>query len=176
MPSAPETLCTSMDGLTVGELRRTDTEEYHALVQRNVAHLTRFGDYRDEVAMTLDGIAEAFADDRPVRGRFGVRLEGRLVGRVDLVPVDPPRFGLGYWLGESATGRGLATEAVRAVLAHARGDLVATEIFAGVTHGNAASAALLARLGFEQVESFETYDRYRLVLGRDADIDGADQA
>jgi RimJ/RimL family protein N-acetyltransferase len=114
--------------------------------------------------MGPDDVAESFADDRPVPGRFGIRLDGRLVGRVDLVPVDPPHFGLGYWLSDTATGRGLATEAVRAVLTHARDDLAATDVFAGVTHGNAASVAVLARLGFEQVESFEAYDRYRLRL------------
>lgn len=175
MPCVPGTLATSMNDLTVGALRRDDAHSYHALVRRNIGHLTRLGDYRDEVAMSRDKITETFADERPVSGRFGIRLDGTLVGRVDLVPVDPPRFGLGYWLDEAATGRGLATEAVRAVLSHARDDLAATEIFAGVTHGNAKSVALLVRLGFEQVESFETYDRYRLALTCDADIDEVDQ-
>ena len=150
--------------LIVSVLRAEDAEEYHALVQRNVAHLTRLVDYLDEVAMGAQDVASAFADDRAASGRFGIRLDGALVGRVDLIPVDPPRFGLGYWLGGTATGRGVATEAVRTVLAHARDDLAATEVFAGVTHGNAASVALLLRLGFERVESFETYDRYRLAL------------
>jgi len=75
------------------------------------------------------------------------------------VPVDPPRYGLGYWLAEDATGHGYATAAVRALLDHAR-TLQATDVLAGVTHGNDRSVALLRRLGFARVAEFDSYDRY----------------
>jgi RimJ/RimL family protein N-acetyltransferase len=42
--------------------------------------------------------------------------------------------------------------------------LRATDIFAGVTHGNDKSVAVLRRLGFARVSSFQRYDRYLLVL------------
>jgi ribosomal-protein-serine acetyltransferase len=91
-------------------------------------------------------------------------LRGSLIGRADLVPVDPPRYGLGYWLGEEATGHGYATAAVRALLDHAR-SLGATDVLAGVTHGNDRSVALLRRLGFARVAEFDAYDRYHRAVG-----------
>ncbi|GAA3503193.1 hypothetical protein GCM10019016_103030 [Streptomyces prasinosporus] len=36
----------------------------------------------------------------------------------------------------------------------------ATEVFAGVTHGNDKSGAVLTRLGFKVAETLETYTRY----------------
>lgn len=51
--------------------------------------------------------------------------------RIDLVPVDPPKYGIGYWLGETHTGRGLATAACQEVLELARDQLAATDLFAG---------------------------------------------
>ena len=35
---------------------------------------------------------------------FGIYEFGQLVGNVALVPVDPPRFGLGYWLAALRSG------------------------------------------------------------------------
>jgi RimJ/RimL family protein N-acetyltransferase len=96
--------------------------------------------------------------------RFGIRLEGELIGRIDLVPVDPPRYAIGYWLGRNATGKGYATAAAAALIGFAREQLAATDIFAGVTKGNAKSVAVLERLGFQAVAEFESYIRYHLPL------------
>jgi RimJ/RimL family protein N-acetyltransferase len=83
-----------------------------------------------------------------------------LVGGVSLVPVDPPKYGLGYWLATDACGRGLATLAVQAVTGYARDVLGATDVFAGVTHGNHASVGVLERAGFHRVAEFESCDCY----------------
>ncbi|MEV4636872.1 GNAT family N-acetyltransferase [Actinoplanes sp. NPDC049548] len=143
------------------QLTPEDAAEYHALVQRNAAHLTRHGDYREEVAATLDEVTARLTEPGPLR--YGVVLGDRLIGRVDLIAVDPPRYGLGYWLSEDATGHGYATKAVAAVLRHAR-TLAATDVYAGVTHGNDRSVALLRRLGFTRAASFDSYDRYHLAV------------
>jgi len=156
-------LSTSLPDLRLRELQAADAAAYHALVQQNAGHLTRLGDYRDEVAAGVDDITAQFSVPADVPVRFGVELAGRLVGRVDLVPVDPPRYGLGYWLAEEVTGRGLATAAVAALLEHAR-DLGATDVFAGVTHGNVPSEALLGRLGFAVVADFGNYRRFHRTL------------
>lgn len=47
-----ERLRTSGDGLELRALHELDAFAYHALVRRNAEHLTRFGDYTDEVAAT----------------------------------------------------------------------------------------------------------------------------
>ncbi len=80
------------------------------------------------------------------------------------MPVDPPRFGCGYWLAESATGRGIAAEAMRSLIDSAQKDHGATDVFAGVTQGNPRSVVVLERLGFSVSDRFETYTRYRLSL------------
>ncbi|MBW4721627.1 GNAT family N-acetyltransferase [Saccharothrix obliqua] len=157
-------LATTTPGLALVELTAADAAAYYAVLDRNRDHLGRHGDYRDEVAATPEWVAEHLA--RPVPDRFGIRLRGRLVGRVDLVHVDPPRYGLGYWLDRAATGRGHATAACAAVIGHARA-AGATDVFAGVTRGNDRSAAVLRRLGFRPVAELPTHTRFHLPLGAD---------
>ena len=50
MPRDMKVLATTDEDLLLRELRPNDGPEYHALVQRNAAHLTRLGDFQDEVA------------------------------------------------------------------------------------------------------------------------------
>lgn len=150
--------------LRLRPLLATDAGDYHSLVQANAKHLTRFGDYQDEVAATQREIAAALADEQSPPLRYGIILVSELVGRVDLVPVEPPKYGLGFWLSQPVTGRGYATAAVAALITHAATSLGATEVLAGVTHGNDKSVALLQRVGFEAVADFDDYGRYRLLL------------
>ncbi|WP_225257625.1 GNAT family N-acetyltransferase [Jidongwangia harbinensis] len=153
-------LATADDSLKLRELGPADAAEYYALVQRNAAHLTMLGDYHDEVASNATDVAYRLAQRTEISVRFGVYLQERLVGRVDLIPVEPPRYGLGYWLSEEVTGRGYATAAVAALLRYAGEELGATDVFAGVTRGNVRSEALLQRLGFEVVADFDSYRRF----------------
>ena len=92
-----------------------------------------------------------------VRAREGADLPGGLLGVVGLVPLagattaSPSGTVLSaYWrLHPEATGLGIATEAMRAVLAQARPDASGPpEIVAITARGNTASLALASRLGF----------------------------
>jgi RimJ/RimL family protein N-acetyltransferase len=60
---------------------------------------------------------------------------------------------LGYVLATSAQGRGLVTEAVKVLLAEAERSFGVTLVDATVEKPNAASARVLARLGFAQITS-----------------------
>jgi len=131
-----------MPRLALRELCSHDVSEYYALVQRSARHLTRLGDYLEVVAASEDEVAvELFETSVPAL-RFGIRLDDVLVGRADLNPVAPPRYGLGYWLAQDATGRGVGTTAVAALITYARDTLAATDVFAGVTHHNTKRAPL----------------------------------
>ena len=55
---------------------------------------------------------------------------------------------LGYWLGEEFWGRGITTEAVRAVTTHAFATHDLCRLYAGVFEWNAASARVLEKAGF----------------------------
>ena len=63
--------------------------------------------------------------------------------------VHPARnFEFGYWLGEPYWGKGYGTEAAHRVARFAFEELGAEKLSAGYMDGNAASARVLAKLGF----------------------------
>jgi RimJ/RimL family protein N-acetyltransferase len=151
------------DGLELRELSATDAPTYYALVHANRDHLLRLNDdYVFEVNTTVDDFAARFENPDDESLLLGIWLGDRLVGHIALVYGEPPRWGLGYWLAEDATGRGFATAAVTAVVEYARAALGAAEVLAGVSHGNDKSVAVLERCGFRPVADFDTYTRYGL--------------
>jgi RimJ/RimL family protein N-acetyltransferase len=88
--------------------------------------------------------------------------------------VDPREDGLelGYWLGAAYWGRGYATEAVRAVIDHAFGELRHDTLAAGARVNNPASRRVLEKCGFQwtgvrltrirAINSAAPIDRFRL--------------
>lgn len=134
----------------------------HKLLQENRSHLTEHGDHREQVSASLDALRTELSASNALR--FGIFVRDELIGRIDLVPVDPPRYSLGYWLAKSATGLGYATIAVTALIEYAANELGASDIYAGVTHGNGPSEALLRRTGFVAVARFDTYRRFHRSL------------
>jgi RimJ/RimL family protein N-acetyltransferase len=94
----------------------------------------------------------AHAATRPADTVFAVVVDGAAVGGIDLRLLSDVfrRAGeIGYWLGEAFWGRGIMTEAVRVVTAHAfaRFDLVRLE--ADVFAWNPASARVLEKAGYQ---------------------------
>ncbi|MFF9199868.1 GNAT family N-acetyltransferase [Streptomyces sp. NPDC014779] len=157
-------LTTRIAGLTVRTLTAAHTDAYYALIDRNREHLTRHGDYQALAASDHETAHAELLDDPHPSLRCGVFLHSALIGRVDLVAVNPPKFGLGYWLDHEATGQGYATAACRTLIEYGATVLGATDVFAGVTHGNDRSGDVLTRLGFKVAEVFETYTRYHRAL------------
>ena len=125
--------------------------------------MRQFGDYTELAGSTLEDITGYFANPPDNNVRMGVWVSRELAGRVDLNPVAPGTFVLGYWLGHAYTGRGYATESCRAILDYGRRSLGATEFWAGVTRGNLRSVAVLKRLGFSAVEALPDRTRFHLV-------------
>lgn len=164
-------LRTSVPGLELRELDPADAGAYYELIDANRAHLSRHGDYMTERDATKDWVDGYFASPPDQNVRFGIWHVETLIGRVDLIPVQPPRYSIGYWLGGSHTGRGFATAACVAAIAYARDVLGATDVYAGITHGNTASVAVVRRLGFVQDTVFGTYSRFHLPL-RPASLEG----
>ena len=155
-------LPTTIPGVELRELTSRDARAFFDLICRNREHLTRFGDYEDLTASTLEDIEAYFADPLDDNVRMGVWRADELMGRVDLAPVDPHTYVLGYCIGSEYTGGGYATVACRALIDYARLALGATEFWAGVRHPNLKSAALVSRLGFAVYEELPTRTRYRL--------------
>ncbi len=156
-------LTTEVDGLTLRSHRVVDAETLARLLRREARHLLSHGDYADELATTVEEwralLAARDAGDEPAYS-FGLwaRVPGK-VGRIVIVPVDPPHCSVGYWVAESQQDKGFATTSVRAILSYAA-SLGAADVFAGVLHGNAASRRVLEHAGLVEVEVFPTYTRF----------------
>jgi RimJ/RimL family protein N-acetyltransferase len=82
---------------------------------------------------------------------FALDVDGHAVGGIAFrVQSDVERIGaeLGYWLGETYWGRGIATAAVRAVTEHALTSHDLRRVFALPFADNRASARVLEKAGF----------------------------
>ena len=71
----------------------------------------------------------------------------RLVGTAGLRPLEDSGLEIFYSLAPGTWGRGYATEAARAVVEYGLGPLGLPEVLAEVDEGNAASVAVVKRLG-----------------------------
>jgi RimJ/RimL family protein N-acetyltransferase len=80
------------------------------------------------------------------------RPDDRVMGTVTLASIDRRnrRAEVGFALGRAHWGEGLATEAVRVALEHAFGAMALHRIEADIDPRNAASLALVRRLGFRE--------------------------
>lgn len=90
---------------------------------------------------------------------FAIERDGAMIGSIGL-HLDPPRAGMGYWLGRAHWGQGLATEAAAAVLAFAA-SLGIRAVDADTYAGNAASARVLTKLGFTYVDTIDELQEVR---------------
>lgn len=104
------------------------------------------------VAQALSGEFARVIDDGAVQGMCGLG----------------PR-GIGYWLAARARGKGYASEAAQALLAHAFGPLRRRRVEAGVFQDNPASLRVLTRLGFRTTGAHRAFS-----LGRGEEADGWD--
>jgi RimJ/RimL family protein N-acetyltransferase len=102
---------------------------------------------------------------------FLITIDGAAIGACGLDIRDGVAE-LGYWLGVPFWGRGYATEAARAVIDHAFGELGHEVIVAGARISNPASRRVLEKCGFQwsgvglfrirAIHSSAPLDRFRL--------------
>jgi ribosomal-protein-alanine N-acetyltransferase len=86
--------------------------------------------------------------------------DGGIAGRLNVTGIVRGAFqsaNLGYWIAESANGRGLATSAVAAAKELAFGELGLHRLQAATLLHNAASQKVLTRNGFEQIGMAPAY-------------------
>jgi len=84
-------------------------------------------------------------------GNFAVEVDGEAVGGVGFVPgTDVERYSaeVGYWLGESLWGRGIATEALKLVTGYCFGSEHLLRCFAVPFASNVASVRVLEKAGY----------------------------
>jgi [ribosomal protein S5]-alanine N-acetyltransferase len=100
-----------------------------------------------EISEAIENSARDFATAG--YGVWLIRAKDRpdLVGTAGLRPLEDLGLEIFYSLAPASWGNGYATEASRAVLAHALGPLGLPEVLAEVDEGNTASIAVIERLG-----------------------------
>lgn len=95
-------------------------------------------------------ISKEMAD--PASTNFAVVVDGAAVGAIGLIlytDVYRRSAEIGYWLGEEFWGRGIITEAVRAVTDYAFSNLDLCRIYAGVFEWNLPSMRVLEKAGYQ---------------------------
>lgn len=141
------------DGTELGPLEPRHTEEFLAHVDRGREFIGRFNGLPDVVTdlesarAFLCTYAERAAADT---GRlYGIRLDGKLVGAVLFRRFDAGQgvAEAGCWLEPAATGRGLVTRAVRAIVDWAVHERGIHRVEWVVSSGNEPSIAVARRLG-----------------------------
>jgi len=83
---------------------------------------------------------------------FAIVVDGAAVGGIGLVlntDVFRRSAEIGYWLGEEFWGRGIATEAVRALTDYAFSNFDLCRVYAGVFEWNPASMRVLEKAGYQ---------------------------
>lgn len=150
------------DRLRMGELFEGDAEEYHAQLRSALdaparsPWATSFEAGSVESARASLGFCQS-AWKKKARLRFGLRLKDRpengtgLIGCCELFDFENQyQAEIGYWLGAGHQGKGLMTEAVRAVVFHAFETMGLGRIHAKTSTRNAPSMAVLRNSGFVQ--------------------------
>lgn len=109
-----------------------------------------------------------------LRVEDGAEPAGTLVGAIALKDgrfiTALTEYEVGYWVGAPYWGRGYAPEAMAALIAHARGNLGATAIWAGHYAGNMQSRRVMEKCGLAYVRTDHAVDVPLLGEVRDEDV------
>jgi ribosomal-protein-alanine N-acetyltransferase len=137
-----------------------DAPELLALRRANRDFLKPWEPRSDDSQFTRSAIERTIVEQQDLwkqdRGySFGIFEQGEhaLIGRVTLSRITRGAFqncGLGYWLDQVHNGRGLATEAVQAVVGFAFGELGFHRVEAATLLHNVSSMRVLEKAGFRR--------------------------
>lgn len=130
--------------------------------ERDIASLARYANDREIWLNLRDRFPHPYseADARAYIGHlnaaesntsFGIDVGGEIVGMVSLMPgndIERINSEIGYWLGRPFWGRGIVTEAVRAVTRHAFREMKMERVFAVPFTRNPASCRVLEKVGY----------------------------
>lgn len=110
-------------------------------------------DRGDEYFADFDARHEALLAEQEIGTiQFHLVVEGdEVVGRVNLIDLADGSAHLGYRIAEKATGRGVASTAVRLILERAATQYGLSTVQAKTTVDNLASQAVLMRAGFVRI-------------------------
>jgi ribosomal-protein-serine acetyltransferase len=136
-------------------LEESDAGELHAVIDANRAQLARWmpwaaGQTLEDTSAFIQRTREQLTNNQGFQA--AIVDHGRIVGVVGFHGVDWQHrsTSLGYWLTESAQGRGTMTRAVHALVDHAFATWQLHRVEIRVRVDNARSRAIPERLGFKE--------------------------
>jgi ribosomal-protein-serine acetyltransferase len=136
-------------------LEASDAPELQALVEANREYLSRWLPWAPAQALAECEKFIADAEAQLVRNdgfQVAIAPGSPIVGIVGFHSIDWTNrsTSIGYWLAESAQGRGIMTTAVRALIDHAFGEWSLHRVEIHCAPANRRSRALPERLGFRE--------------------------
>ncbi|MEO0514076.1 MAG: GNAT family protein [Planctomycetota bacterium] len=144
------------DAVSLRLLGVDDAQEFFDLIDRNRDHIARWMDWVAG-ATTVEQVADArravWRDyESRTKLQLGLIESQRIVGAIGLHGLDDPHGSaeLGYWLSQEAQGRGLMTQAARALLDHGFAEYGLHRVYLTADAANARSIALAKRLGMRR--------------------------
>ena len=148
----------TMSTFTLRTLRPDDAADILAFEQNNRAWFERHIDARPDDFYSLDGVRAHIAQllQGHAQGHAHpcliVGQHGALMGRANLKGIGQQTAEVGYRIGQEHAGQGLATVALRHLIALARTQWRVQRLTAHAIDGNAASIRVLERCGFVRGE------------------------
>ena len=151
---------TVRDGVVLRPLEKGDATALLAVFDEDPSIRERVGfASRIHSAEDVEKIIVEEVDDADII-RYVISEQGVVVGMVNFWrageffgdKADPNDYGFGYFLSQSARGRGLVTDSLRVIMDVAAKELRATSFIAFCEADNAASGALLQKAGLEKTD------------------------
>lgn len=130
--------------LILRRAREDDLEDMHAVLSHPVAMRYWSSLPHKELEETSEWLGNMIAADPALSDDFVIELEGRVIGKAGCYRLPE----IGYILHPDMWGRGLATEALRAVIPHILANHRIEALRADIDPRNAASIRLLEKLSF----------------------------
>lgn len=93
--------------------------------------------------------------------RLAIDLDGRMIGVCDVFDIADGEGEIGYWIEQAVWGRGFGLEAAERLVRFALEEIGLKTIRAGCADDNAASSAILSRLGFTRVADAKVFSQSR---------------
>ncbi len=148
MTSADAPVVIETPRLRLRRARPDDLEAMHAILSHPQAMRYWSSLPHTEIAQTREWLDGMIASPPAESDDFIVEFEGAVIGKAGCWRLPA----VGYILHPDYWGRGFGTEALTAAIAHVFANFPAPALIADVDPRNTASLALLARLGFREIE------------------------
>lgn len=141
------------DRLLIREIERDDISDFHKIVNKKGFYYYCFdGSYESSKRFVDEAIAAKEVNPRQsfmlaVLGREDTQ---RVIGHVtvDYMPKEPDYLDLAYFIDSDFQGKGIATEAAKAMISYATDELKAEKLVATAHPDNKSSQKILENLGF----------------------------